>query len=322
MTSGMRLTIVTSATAIAIGLVVGILMWKPWTGTDEGGRSEPATDASTVPSERQPGGALIGILATTDLGLGPNRISFLLEGPKGIIKIPEANVTPLYFPTDGSPIVAGESVTAQLHVWPFGTRANYSTQLFFDKPGSWALDVRVSTASGQASAALIPLKVAKASVTPPIGSGPPAGNNRTLRDVGSLSELTSWYFADPELYTTTIAEALASHRPLMLVFSSPSICTSPACGPQVDAVQEIKERYKLQANFIHVEVYDNPDEIQGDLNNARYSPVVEAWGLPGIEGYVNESWVFILDQEGRITSKYEGFASVGELEPGLRLVLE
>lgn len=119
----------------------------------------------------------------------------------------------------------------------------------------------------------------------------------------------------------TIGNAVASHKPLMLVFSSPSICTSLTCGPQVDVVSELKERYKSQANFVHVEIYDNPDDIQGDLDKARYSPVVEAWGLTRIEGYFNGSWVFILDRDGRIASKYEGFASLDELEVGLLSVL-
>jgi hypothetical protein len=90
----------------------------------------------------------------------------------------------------------------------------------------------------------------------------------------------------------------------------------------VETVKEIKDRFRGQANFIHVEVYDNPDEIQGDLSVARYSPVVEAWGLTDIEDYLNESWVFILDREGRIALKYQGFASAEELERDLVWVLQ
>ena len=89
-----------------------------------------------------------------------------------------------------------------------------------------------------------------------------------------------------------------------------------------DDYQEIKDLYKDQASFIHVEVYDNPDEIQGDLSAVRYSPVVEAWGITDIEDYFNESWVFILDREGRIALKYQGFASAEELEQDLLQVLQ
>ncbi|MFQ5874561.1 MAG: TlpA family protein disulfide reductase, partial [Dehalococcoidia bacterium] len=105
--------------------------------------------------------------------------------------------------------------------------------------------------------------------------------------------------------------------PLLVVFSSPAFCTSPNCGPQVDTVSEVKERHRNRTDFIHVEVYDNPHEVQGDLSNGRYSPVVEAWGLTQIEGYLNESWTFVLDGEGRITAKFEGFATAEELEEAL-----
>ena len=70
-----------------------------------------------------------------------------------------------------------------------------------------------------------------------------------------------------------------------------------------------------------MEVYDNPHEIQGDLTTARYSPLIDAWGLSKIEDYLNESFVFILDRDGRIAFKYEGYASADELVEDLRRVL-
>ena len=69
-------------------------------------------------------------------------------------------------------------------------------------------------------------------------------------------------------------------------------------------------------------VYDNPDEIQGDLSRARLAPIINTWGFTQLEGYRNESFVFIIDGDGRITSKYEGFATKRELEKGLEEVLD
>ena len=311
--------------ALIVGLLVVVVVWQPWADSDRNGQASAgvATGASDTNLSTDPSATEIeGIMATTDLSVGPNRLSFLLVGADGIVMSPEASVTSLYFREDGSPGLPKDMATARLHLWPYGTRANYATELSFDKPGKWGLDVRVMDGEGQVSTVRIPLKVSKDSLTPALGSEPPRSDNKTLRDVTSLKELTSWSSPDPELYALTIADAVASHKPLMLVFSSPSICTSPTCGPQVDVVQELKEVYKSEANFIHVEVYDNPDDIQGDLGKARYSPVVEAWGLTRIEGYLNESWVFILDRDGRIASKYEGFAAADELESGLRSVLQ
>ena len=263
---------------------------------------------------------LSGLLATKDLGVGANRISFLVVGEDAIITAPEASVASRNVSSTDSAVK--EQATASFRAWPLGVRGSYVTSLTFDQPGEWELNVGVMNEDGGVSLARIPLEVKEASFTPAIGSEPPMIANKTLDDVILLSELTSWSTPDPDLYMETIPEALGKGRPVLVAFSSPSLCTSPTCGPQIQAVQDVKNRFKGQAGFIHVEVYDNPAEIQGDLSRARYSPVVEAWGLTKIEDYFNESWVFIMGQDGRVMFKYEGFTSAEELAEGLTQALE
>ena len=312
--------------ALAILVMAALLLWQPWDngGVDLGPESVDAvgTDSSTAtPTANN----LSGILATTDLGLGSNRVSFLLVSPIALITVSQVSVTSIYHQVnDSSPVapVAKEESTASFYLWPYGTRGNYVTQLIFDRPGDWELVVDVEDSDGIVSTARIPLQVRNTSATPAIGSLPPITTNKTVADVTSLDQLTTGSSPDPELYQKTILEVVNSNNPSLVVFASPALCTSPTCGPQVETVQEIKNLYKDQASFIHVEVYDNPDEIQGDLSAARYSPVVEAWGLNDIEDYLNESWVFILDREGRIALKYQGFASAEELEQGLLQVMQ
>ncbi|MEE9199201.1 MAG: thioredoxin family protein [Dehalococcoidia bacterium] len=319
MVSRYRRYIYRGSIALAV-LVAGLLVFQACSGSGSGG-AKAATGSptgDTSPSATQVSSPeLEGLLATTDLGVGPNRISFLLLTPDGLVTVPQVSVTSRYLPSDGSPAVSVETATARFHLWPFGVRGNYATMLSFDRPGDWDLDVKVHEIGDTVMTVSIPLRVKETSYTPAVGSRPPMVLNKTLADVDSLEELTSWPFADPEMYQLTIPEALATGKPLMLVFASPGICTSPTCGPQVDTILGLKEKYRGQVNFIHVEVYDNPEEIQTDLRLGRYAPAVEAWNLPKIEDYLNESWVFILDREGRIASKYEGYAPAEELEAGL-----
>ena len=300
-------------------VLLPILVLQPWSDPEE---PESADGASTLLDTETSESGITPILATTDLGLGPNRISFLLEGPTGFVTASQVSVTPLYLPEDGSAPVAGESATASHYVWPYGVRASYATQLDFDRLGRWDLEVRLPGGSENGPDARVRLTVNRDTHTPLLGSPPPRGDNKTLRDVASLEELTTWSTPDPQLYTATIDEAVVNADPTMIVFSSPGTCTSPTCGPQAETVSTVKDKYRADANFIHVEVYDNPAAIQGDLDNARYSPVVEEWGITELEGYLNESWVFILDRDGLIASKYEGFASADELEMGLLAVLK
>lgn len=55
--------------------------------------------------------------------------------------------------------------------------------------------------------------------------------NKTLYTVERLEELTTDYTPDPDLYQLTIAEALITGRPTVIVFATPAFCTSPTCGP-------------------------------------------------------------------------------------------
>ncbi|MEC8959130.1 MAG: hypothetical protein VYE35_05335, partial [Chloroflexota bacterium] len=84
---------------------------------------------------------------------------------------------------------------------------------------------------------------------------------------------------------------------------------------------ELKEKRPGLANYIHVEIYDNPTEIQGDLDRAEIFGVVDDWGLTSIADYLNESWTFIVDANGKISDRFEGFATAGELETALMRVI-
>ena len=70
-----------------------------------------------------------------------------------------------------------------------------------------------------------------------------------------------------------------------------------------------------------MEIYDNPDEIQGDLSRATLSQPIKDWGISELPDWFNESWTFILNPEGRVTQRFEGFATLEELESALQSVL-
>ena len=258
---------------------------------------------------------LEGLLGTKDLGLGTNRISFVLQTSEGLVSLPQIQVKSLYA---GSEV---ERVTGRFHLWPFGTRGNYVSELTFDKAGEWQIEAVIARGEESLASTVMDVEVKEDSFTPSIGSAPPQTPNKTATDEAGLREITTWPRADPDLYRTTIPEALGSGMPLVVVMSSPGFCTSPTCGPQVETVTELKNLYAGQANFIHVEIYDNPVEIQSSLDMGIYSLVVVDWGVTEPEDYLNESWVFIIDADGLIRAKYEGYASLDELESGLEEAL-
>ncbi len=277
-----------------------------------------ATEAPTPTATPETDPELEAILATTDLGPGINRFAFLLLTPLALVTVPEVEVASYLRTSDGSlPAQPTQVATAVFHLWPFGTRGSYVTELNFEASGSWIVVARVDDLELGELSVQIPVPVRAKTITPPVGAIAPPTSNKTVSTVDSLAQLTTGSTPDPTLYQITVDEAVRNGLPTLLVFASPSLCTSPACGPQVETVSEIAAAHRPNANFIHIEVYDNPDGIQGDLSRARYSSSVRDWGLTEIEGYRNESWIFVLEPRGRIAARFEGYASAVELEEAL-----
>jgi hypothetical protein len=213
-----------------------------------------------------------------------------------------------------------ETKSAGFHLWPYGVRGSYVTEINFDRPGPWRLDVVVEGEDVQGKAEAI-LNVSEGGGVPNIGSIPPLSRNKTLQSVESIEKLTTDYAPDPDLYQITVEDAVATGKPTVVVFASPAFCTSPTCGPQTATLSELKSGHVGEANFIHVEIYETPDEIQGDLTRATLSQPIQDWGISGLPDWFNESWTFVLDSDGRVSQRFEGFATLEELESALRSVL-
>jgi hypothetical protein len=250
------------------------------------------------------------ILATTQLRVGSQRVAFILDGSSQLITAPTVHVSTS---REGD---SGPAANASFHKWPFGTRGSYATELTFERPGErWVLSI---TGEGIEGIVNLSVDVAEESIVADVGEIAPFSATKTLEDAnGDLSTITSHQRPDPDLYRQSIVDAIISGKPSVVVFASPAFCTSPTCGPEVDTVVELKNAYASDANFIHVEVYDNPAEIQGDLTQARLSPNLAEWGIDQVPGYRNESWTFVLGRDGRIAQRFEGYATYEEIEVAL-----
>ena len=258
---------------------------------------------------------LQAILGTGDLGVGRNRIGFVLISRQGFVTEPEITVSSRYFAASASDGELVETTSAELKPWPYGSRGLYATHLTFDSPGSWGLDIVVQGSAGAGRRAQLRFDVAPSTSAPAVGSAAIRSVSKTVGDVETLAQLTTGSLHDPDLYQTTIAEAVTSGMPAVIVFASPAFCANEVCGPQVDVLQEIKDEFKGRGHFVHVDFYDNPREIQGDLDKARLSPAVLEWGLPSIE------WTFVVDRSGVVTARFEGFATLEEVKEAFLRVL-
>ncbi len=254
---------------------------------------------------------LRAILGTADLGVGTNRFGFVVTSQSGLVTAPTARVQSYFVGEDA----IRETTGAVFQPWPYGSRGLYTTDLTFDRPGQWSIEVTVDRPDGTPGRARLQFDVERMPLAPAVGSPAVSSVNRTVDDVEDLSELTTGSLQDPDLYQTTIFDASQSGLPTVIVFASPAFCINAVCGPQVEVLQELKNSYLGKANFIHVDIYDNPHEIQGDLDRARISPIAVEWSLPSIE------WTFVLDREGVVSARFEAFATLTEVEEALQKVL-
>ena len=188
---------------------------------------EPTATATPAPTPTPDDTDLTGILATTDLSVGSNRVAFLLLSPRALVNVPAVSLSST-FVGDAGP---SETAMASFYQWPFGTRGNYVTQLDFDRAGDWELFVEAEGEDGSMSAARIPLHVKDTSFTPAVGSSPPMDANKTAADVAGLDEITSWSTPDPDLYQATIPPACERRNALRGGFRQPCALHQPNLRP-------------------------------------------------------------------------------------------
>jgi hypothetical protein len=146
-------------------------------------------------------------------------------------------------------------------------------------------------------------------VTPSSKGGPPAPGQKaisvhtqTLTDVGGNAAAldTRRPFAK-DLLQTDLADVLGK-EPVVITFATPLLCASRVCGPVVDIVEQAKATAPKGVAFIHQEIYKDNTVNKGVRSQ------VAAWRL------ASEPWTFVIDRSGKISTRFEGAYSVGELQ--------
>ncbi len=273
---------------------------------------EPRADLVPLIKGPVSGDGLQAIFATPDLGVGRNRFAFVLTSAERLSTAPVATVSSYYIPADGAAPEHQQTALALFHPFPYVSRGLYATRLEFDRPGRWSIEVVLPDEGEGPRSATLAFDVPESASAPALGTLAVRSESKTDRDVDRPSQLATGSLHDPDLYRLTIAQAVDSGIPTVVVMASPAFCTNAVCGPQVEVLSQLKDEFRGQANFIHVDFYDNPEEIQGDLSRARLSPTVVEWNLPSSE------WSFVIDRQGIVTGRFESFATLAELRTALK----
>ena len=289
--------------------------------------SSPAPRASAAAVATHPGAiagwpmpgqttttSFIPVLASAENVVGKDRFLLtLVDQESRPIASPDRAVTLKFFDLAADPATPTATVPADF-VWAIqDERGFYVAETEFGRAGEWGVEVDVSQGSAAPEAARVRFEVQEKGTTVAVGDPAPSVETPTLADVGGdPARLSTDPKPDPELYTTSVATALAEHKPFVLVFATPAFCQSRVCGPTLETVKKVKAS-EPGVTFINVEPY----ALQ--WKDGSLQPVLDASGqlspVPAVEAYglLVEPWIFVVDRDGIVRGSFEAVVSEKEL---------
>ena len=284
-------------------------------GSGDGGDSDAITEVTPVivNSELAVGDNrfMIGLISLENeeiVGAAVAFRFFKLDGDQKELR-EEAQATPIAL--EKTYTHTHEDGTVETH--EAGESGVYVAAVRFDEPGQWGVEVTAAVGDMTYDPAPAGFVVLEESASVAMGAPAPLSETLTLDDVEDVTEIDTSNPPIPEMHTLTIAEAVTSGRPSVIVFATPAFCLSRICGPTKDVVDNLFEQYKSEVNFVHVEPYE--------LDRARSGeglfpiPATTEWGLQ------SEPWVFLVDSEGFIAAKFEAVVTMDELKAALEPLL-
>ncbi|MGE5597118.1 MAG: TlpA family protein disulfide reductase [Hyphomicrobiales bacterium] len=192
-------------------------------------------------------------------------------------------------------------------------RAGFYVDVNFDHAGFWGLVVEATLLDGTKGVANIGFQVFDKPRIPAPGMDAPRSDNLTKADVADIHEIDS---GDPpnDMHDVKIKDAIAAHRPLVIVFSTPAFCTSLFCGPVNQEVESLQEQYRDKVDFVHIEIWRN-------FETKELNPTAREWLLRK-DGGLSEPFVYVVDKNGVIYDRWEGPVAKNIMEPAVKEVAE
>ena len=293
-------------------------------GDDGGEAAPPPAQAEDFPD---PAGKTIAELRE---GLGPGpvlspSVSLLEPGKNrfgfGLFdrarqQIVDAPVAAYAAPLDGGPVrgpfpARYESLAVKPQFQSEGVKSDpdsassvYVANMRFPRPGDYEVLGIVELDDNLVAAERVAVRVVKDGAVPEPGEPAIDVETPTRADVGGDVSRIDTRVPPSTMHDADLSEVLGE-RPVMLLFATPALCQSRVCGPVVDIAEQVKAGYDGEAEFIHMEIYND-----NELDKGFREQVLE-WELP------TEPWAFTIDSTGTVASRLEGAFSARELEAAL-----
>jgi hypothetical protein len=279
----------------------------------------PAANAAWNPPATPP--TLVPFLVTNAVSCGKARILFLyLDSSNRVASAPDRTAKVAFYNLGRDP--DKPVVTANgTFVWTIqDERGMYVVDVDLPEAGTWGAEFTTQAPGSPAATARLTFDVLDSPTAVAIGQKAPASKTPTAADVGGdLTKLSTDAKPDPAFYKTSVADALAAKKPIILIFATPKFCTSQQCGPTLDHFKPIAAAHP-EVTFINVEPY-KLQFVDGALqpvldssNNLIATDITEQWGL------LSEPWMFAIDRNGIVRGSYEVTMTPAELDAILPVI--
>ena len=266
-----------------------------------------APDISSAPGWGTPSPApsLVPLLVSNDITCGKARILFLfLDSANNDKSAPDRTAKVAFYDLarDPNKVVA----TADgAFVWTIqDERGMYVVDVDLPEAGTWGAEFTTAAPGSPSETIRLGFPVIDTPTAIAVGQKAPASKTPTAADVGGdLTKISTDKAPDPIFYQTSVADALAAHKPFVLIFATPKFCTSEQCGPTLDHFKPIAAAHP-EVTFINVEPYNlqfKDGSLQPilDANNQLVATdISDAWGLR------SEPWMFAVDRNGVVQGSY------------------
>jgi hypothetical protein len=258
------------------------------------------------------------IASPGELVCGKNRVLFTMIDPAGTpVGAPDrtAKVALYNLARDPNTPIATLDGT---FVWAIeNERGDYVINPTFPEAGRYGAEFTTAVAGGAPTSVRLTFDVQPSSPVIKVGDHAPASKTPTLTDAGGdVTHISTDATPDPAFYQTSVDQALAAHKPFVLIFATPKFCTSKQCGPTLDRIKPYVTKYPT-VTFINVEPYKLKlvdATLQPDLDpNGQLQTVAatDEWHLFG------EPNVFVVNRDGIVTANFELIFSDAELTAAL-----
>jgi len=284
------------------------------------GQAVPTLPPAQPPAGGYPGwppnaaSDLIPIPVSTELVVGPNRLLVNLVTQKNEqIATPTLPVEFRLYNLAADPAKPKVDTPASFLPTISGRPGLYRANVAFDAAGDWGLETITTEQDGSHRSGRMIFSVLDTGSTPAIGDAAPSAATPTATSADEIARISTDTDPDPDFYKVSEPDALAQHKPFVIVFATPAFCRTAMCGPTLDIIKSAAAGYKDKLTFIHVEPYKlsySNGQLQPVLTEDNLPIPVDAtniWGLP------TEPYTFVVDSSGKVTAKFEGIVAPDEL---------